>query len=292
MLSCLGFWALLRLIYHRTLPVSLLILLVWAGFCSYMVVQAPGNAIRMGGNSSSQDLVFSALEAAKFGWVYFRNLLFQSAILPLSLLFLPIAYRLTDSRSPARVYFAINGWLALGFYLGLLFILTFLHFWAVGVPPVARLLNVVNFVWVVGWFYTLTFFVRIFRGTIGSWPLLLRHRWPVILVVTVVLGWQGYRNANVRLTYEDLRYGRAQKYHRAMMARYQLMTSARADTVILPSLPVLPVSLVLDDLSYRSGDMFNDCWAGYFYRKGVKLRKVPVPAVTPQPDLPQIARKP
>ncbi|WP_138991003.1 hypothetical protein [Larkinella sp. C7] len=292
MLACLGFLALLSLIDHRTLPVSLLILLFWAGLCSYMVVQAPGNAIRMGGNRLSQDVVFSALETAQFGWIYFRDLVFQSAILPLSLLFLPIAYRLTDSRSPARAYFAISGWLALGFYLGLLFILTFLHFWAVGVPPVARLLNVVNFVWVLGWFYTLTVFVRIFRRTIGQWSLLLRYRWPMVLVVTVVLGWQGYRNANVRLMYEDLRSGRAQKYHRAMMGRYQLMGTTKGDTVTLPPLPVLPVSLALDDLSYRSAHMFNDCWAGYFYRKGAKLQKLPVPADAPKPVLPQIARKP
>ena len=291
MLSCLGFWALLSLIYHRTIPVTLIILLVWAGICSYAMVQAPGNAIRMGGNRLSQDMVFSALEAAKFGLIYFRDLVFQSAILPLSLLFVPIAYRLTDSRNPARAYFAIHAWLALGFYLGLLFILTFLHFWAVGVPPVARLLNVVNLVWVVGWFYTLTVFGRIFRGTIGKWTLLLRYQWPMVLAVTVVLGLQGYRNTNFRLTYEDLRYGRAQKYHQAMTARYQLMTSARADTVVLPPLPVLPVSLALDDLSYRSGDMFNDCWAGYFYRKGAKLHKIPVPAVSLKPVLSQIARK-
>jgi hypothetical protein len=292
MLSCLGFWALRSLIYHRTIPVTLMILLVWAGLCSYAMVQAPGNAIRMGGNGLSQDVVFSAIETAKFGLTYFSPLFLQSALLPLSLLFLPIAYRLTDSRSPAQPYFAIYWWLALGFYVGLLFILTFLHFWAVGVPPVARLLNVVNLVWVVGWFYTLTVFVGIFRKTIGKWTLLLRDRWSVALVVTVVLGWQGYRNTNFRLTYEDLRYGRAQKYHQAMTARYQLMANAQADTVVLPPLPVLPVSLALDDLSYRSSHMFNDCWAGYFYRKGAKIHKMPVPVVTQQTVLPQIARKP
>ena len=290
MLSFLGFWALVSLIYKRTLPVLLIVLLVWAGLCSYALVQAPGNAIRMGGNGLSQNVFYSAAEAIKFGMTYFRDLVFQSSILILSLLFLPIAYRLTDPRSPARPYFTLYWWLALGFYLGLLFILTFLHFWAVGVPPVARLLNVVNLIWVVGWFYTLTVFVRVFRHPISEWSFVTGYRWPTVLIVTVLLGFQGYRNANFRLTYDDLRSGRAQKYHRAMEERYQLMASAKGDTVALPPLPALPVSLVLNDLSYKSGDMFNDCWAGYFYRKGVKLRESSVQTVAPQSASSQVVR--
>ncbi|RAK02599.1 hypothetical protein LX87_00719 [Larkinella arboricola] len=293
-LSFLGFRALVSLLYRRTIPVAQIGLLIWAGLCSYALIQAPGNAIRMGGNSLSQDFLFSAIETVKFGSVYFRDQLLNSSILILSALFLPVAYRLTDSHSPTRPYFSIYWWLALGFYLGLLFVLTFLHFWAVGVPPVARLLNVVNLVWVVGWFYMLTVFVRLFRHRISNWALVTGYRWPTVAVVAVLLGVAGYRNTNLRLTYDDLRSGRAREYHQQMEERYQLMTSSRGDTVAVPPLTALPASLVLEDLSYRSEAMFNDCWAGYFYRKGVKLRTASATATASevQPASRQVTSQP
>ncbi|MFD1144986.1 hypothetical protein ACFQ4C_27910 [Larkinella insperata] len=292
MLSFLGFWVLVSLIYRRTVPVPLILLLIWAGLCSYALVQAPGNAIRMGGNGLSQDFLFSAIEAVKFGSVYFRDQLLKSSILILSVLFLPVAYRLTDSRSPARSYFSIYWWLALGFYLGLLFVLTFLHFWAVGVPPVARLLNVVNLVWIVGWFYMLTVWVRVFRPQISNWSIVTGYQWPTVAIVAILLGWVSYQNANLRLTYDDLRSGRAKEYDQQMKERYQLMASSRSDTVAVPPLTVLPASLVLNDLSYQSGDLFNSCWAGYFYRKGVKLSAASVTSADAQPAPRQVTSQP
>ncbi|MFC5410395.1 hypothetical protein ACFPMF_13805 [Larkinella bovis] len=263
------------LIYRRKLPVSLLLLAVISCICCYYLIKAPGNAVRMGGNKLSQDLVFSVTQTVKYCWSYFPQQLFQTPLLLISFLFLPIAYRLTDRQNPARRYFEIHPLLAFLPYLGLLFVLTMLHYWAVGVQPVPRLLNSVNLILTVGWFYNLTIWVRVFRQNAGTFSFLTRYQWVFLVLVTVGLAYVTYRNKNLRMAYEDLRSGRARAFHEAFEKRFELMATTPGDTVVLSPLPVSPVSLVLGDLDPDPKGLWNRCWAGYYHKKGVKLRAVP-----------------
>ncbi|MGA0557548.1 DUF6056 family protein [Larkinella sp. VNQ87] len=271
-MALLGTILMALLIYRRKLPASMLVLFAIAGICCFFLIQAPGNAVRMGGNSKSQDLVFSVTETLKYSLSYFPKQLFQSPLLPLSLLFLPIAYRLTDSRNPTRRYFEVHPILALIPYVGLLFVLTLLHFWAVGVQPVARLLNAINLVLIVGWFYNLTIWVRVFRQKVGVVSVLSRYRWPVVALVTLALGYTTVRNTNLRMAYDDLRSGRAKEFHDAIDERVAEMGRSTRDTVTLAPLPVRPVSLFLGDLDPHTDGFWNKYWASYYHKKAVQLR--------------------
>ncbi|RCR67422.1 DUF6056 family protein [Larkinella punicea] len=259
------------LIYRKKLPVSQLILFGIAAICCYFLIQAPGNAVRMGGNERSQDVLFSVTETLKYCVQYFPKQFTKTPLLPLSLLFLPVAYQLTDTRNPTRRYFEVHAGLAILPYVGLLFILTLLHFWAVGVQPVPRLLNAVNLILTLGWFYNLTIWVRVFRQNVGVLSFLTSYRWTVVVVVAISLLFLTYHNVNFRLTVSDLRSGRAKQYHEAVEQRYALMARSKSDTVQLSPLPVSPVSLVLGDFSSDPYHLWNRCWAGYYHKKGVKL---------------------
>lgn len=271
-MALLGTVLLALLIYRRKLPVSLLLLLAVAGVCCFFLIHAPGNAVRMSGNSHSQDIVFSVTETLKYSLNYFPQQIFQTPLIPLSLLFLPIAYRLTDSRNPTRRYFEVHPVLALIPYVGLLFVLTLLHYWAVGVQPVARLLNTINLILILGWFYNLTIWVRVFRQKVGVPSFLSGYQWAVVGVVTLALGYVTYRNANLRMAYADLRSGRAREFHDAIEERYERMTHSTSDTVTLRPLPVRPASLFLGDLDPEASGFWNKYWASYYHKKGVQLR--------------------
>jgi hypothetical protein len=270
-MALLGTVLLGLLIYRKKLPVSLLLLFLIACICCFYLIQAPGNAVRMGGNSRSQNILFSITEAFKYSWLYFPKQFTKTPLLPISLLFLPFAYRLTDKRNPTLRYFDVHPLLALLPYAGLLFILTLLHYWAVGVQPVPRLLNAVNLILTLGWFYNLTVWVRVLRQNVGVLSFLTSYQWAVVGVVAVALFFVTYRNSNLRLTYNDLRSGRAKEFHDAVEQRYELMAHSPGDTVLLQPLPVSPTSLVLGDINIDSHSLWNKCWASYYHRKGVKL---------------------
>ncbi|RRB04846.1 DUF6056 family protein [Larkinella rosea] len=259
------------LIYRRKLPVSLLILFAIACICCFYLIKAPGNAVRMGGNKQSQDILFSLTATFRYCLIYFPKQFIQTPLVPISLLFLPIAYRLTDPHNPSRRYFDIHPLLAVGPYVGLLFVLTMLHFWAVGVQPVPRLLNSVNLILTVGWFYNLTVWVRAVRQTGSGFSFLTHYQWIVVGAVAVALVFVTYRNPNLRLAYNDLRSGKAREYHDAVDKRYALMASSPSDVVELGPLPANPYSLVLGDLNVDSGSLWNRCWASYYHKKGVRL---------------------
>ncbi|GAB3250443.1 hypothetical protein GCM10027347_08220 [Larkinella harenae] len=272
-LALLGTVLLGLLIYRRQLPISLLLVLSIAGICCYYLIQAPGNAVRMGGNERSQDVIFSVTETLKYCVSHFPKQFTKTPIVPITILFLPIAYRLTDSRNPSRRYFEVHPLLALLPYLGLLFILTLLHFWAVGVQPVPRLLNTVNLILTVGWFYNVTVWVRVFRQNVGVLSIFAHYQWGIAVLMAVTLGYITYKNTNLRLAYDDLRSGRARAFHEAVEQRYELMARSASDTIELLPLPASPVSLVLEDIRENPEYLWNKCWAGYYHKKGVKLRE-------------------
>ncbi|WP_266363435.1 DUF6056 family protein [Tellurirhabdus rosea] len=271
-LSLLGMLGLCFLIYRRRIPASYLILLGLSAACCYFMIKAPGNAVRLAGNSQSQNVVFSFIETVKYSLRYFPNLVLRTPILPLSLLFLPVAYRLTESRSPLRGAFAVHPLLALLHAGATVFVLTFLHFWAVGIPPVTRLMNVVNMVFLLGWFYNLTILVRVFRQRVGELSFLTSPSLPLVLAAGLLTVLTLYLNPMLRMTYGDLRYGYAKQYDLAMKQRYALMATGAADTVALAPLPVVPASLVTEDIRDNPEHLWNRCWASYYHKKGVRLQ--------------------
>ncbi|WP_234736575.1 DUF6056 family protein [Tellurirhabdus bombi] len=278
-MSLLAMLLLCMVLYRRKIPVSFISLLVWAVICCFFLLQAPGNAVRMSGNPQNQNLVFSVVETLKYSLGYFPKLLVKTPILPLSLLFLPLAFRLTEGRSVVRPYFFVHPLLALLYFGSTLFALTFLHFWAVGIPPVARLMNAVNIVFILGWFYNLIIWVRVFRQRIGDVSLLTDYNWPLVAVAGLGLLFTTYANSNLKMMYSDWRSGRAAQYDLAMKARYQQMAASPADTVVLAPLAAFPASLVLEDITPNPQHLWNKCWASYYHKNGVRLGEVNAQAV-------------
>lgn len=259
-----------RLLFQRVVDPFLVGLIVVSFVSSWLLFRAPGNAVRMGGNPHSGDFVASFL--GSFGWLAnsLGTLLLTTPLLPLSLLFVPVAVRILRSGSPVQGLFQLPAWLVSLAYLGLLAAMIFPSYYGIGLPPAFRTMNVFYDVAIVGWFFTLTVWIN--TAVRSGW--LRFERFAVPDAAYVVAGiWMTISllvSRPIRLAYNDLIRGHAATYNREMNARHdQLMQSA--EVLQVAPISVYPPSLFVEDLNTNPAHLWNRCQAGYYKHKTIKL---------------------
>lgn len=272
-MSVLGLVAFGGLVIHRRLSVAILVLLVVGGVGCYFLIKAPGNAIRMGMNPNSANIPLTLLSSLTYSVGYLARQLFLTPLLPLSVLYWPIAVKLAQKR-PLPTYLKLHPVWGLLHGAATVLVLISLHFYAVGVPPAHRLVNIINLVFWLSWGYNLTLLAVVFKT---RWQL---ERWLLArpMLVSGVLAWAilavGFGPV-VRLAYGDWLSGRAARYDAAMKQRYQQMAETQASAVTVVPLDAYPVSMVMEDVKTNPEHLWNRCWADYYGKKTVTLKAIP-----------------
>jgi hypothetical protein len=273
-MSVLGMIALGDLVLRRRLSIPTLILLAVGVFSCYYLISAPGNAVRMGSNPNSRDIPLTLLSSLKFAVGYVARQIFLTPLLPLSLLYFPIASQLTANR-PLPAYLRIHPLLALLHGLLTVLALISLHFYAVGIAPAYRLVNLINLVFWLSWGYNLTIWAAILQDRLQpvTWQRFSR------LIVVVSLGWivlaTGFGPV-LPMAYGDWLSGRAARYDQAMQERYNQMTQSTDDTALVTPLPVYPASMFMEDVKEDPKHLWNRCWADYYHKKTIVLKEEPI----------------
>lgn len=254
----------------RTIPGYLGVYWTVALVCCGFAMLAPGNFIRMATGPKERDLTGMLVQSGTYTLRFLAYRLTHSPLLPLSVLFLPIAYRLTAPDSRFRPYATLPLGLIVSQAIATAWALVFLHYWAVGIEPAPRVQNLVICLFTLSWFLGLIVLVRLLRPAFDRFPRLATQ--PVLLgVVAVGLVFTVWRNEVLRLMAGDLTSGRARQYSAAMDARYRQMTRPGSDTLTMAPLPASPVSLVLEDIRPDPRHLWNKCWASYYHQKAVVL---------------------
>ncbi len=273
-MSLLAMVAFGEFVQRGRLSGAIVVLLGVGAVACYFLMAAPGNAIRIGSNPNSSNPSLTLLSSVRYAAGYVVHLLGRTPLLPVSLLYLPVAYRLTNGSRPA--YLRVHPLLALLHGAVTVLVLISLHFYGVGIPPVPRLINLINlFVWL-SWGYNLTLWVVALRGRVRF------ERWlPIVrpvavaafvwIVIVVALG------PVVPMAYGDWLSGRAAQYDRAMQQRYAQLRQAGPNSVRLVPLSQYPASLFLEDVKEDSTHLWNRCWADYYHKKTIVLRNAPEP---------------
>lgn len=266
-----------RLVFQRTFDPFLVFLVVVALASAWLLFRAPGNAIRMGGNPRSGELVVSLV--ASFGWLA-RSVgewLIKTPILPLSVLFWPLARRIarSDRSRPgpnARLFDLPAGLLTLVF-VGLLAATIFPSYYGIGLPPFARTMNVLFVFFTLGWFFVLTVWAgrRERRNQLSSLaPLLRTSSLPVLALTGLWLVGSIAFSTSLKQLYSDLLGGRAATYNREMSERHRLLQSS-VDTLRLAPISVYPPSLFVEDIRPERTHWWNRCQSGYYGHKAIIL---------------------
>ena len=281
-LSVLALIAFIELVQRRRVSWTSLFLAVVAVVSCYYLLKAPGNDIRIGGNPNSRNIPLTLVSSVRFMVPYLIRQLVLTPWIPLSLLYLPIARQLTDPNVHRSLppYLRVHPLLAMAYGFATILALISLHFYGVGIPPIPRLINVVNLTFWLTWLYTLTLWVAFLRA---RWQL---TRWqayarPVAyglfswVVVSAVFG------PVLLLVYGDWLSGRASQYDRAMKQRYSQLAQSDRPVSLLAPLPNYPASLFLEDIHADPKHLWNRCWADYFHKKEIILTTT---QAAPQPQ--------
>ena len=276
-MSVLGFIAFVELIQRRRLSVAILILLGVGVVSCYFLMKAPGNAIRLGGNPNGSNIPFTLISSLRFAAEYVPRQLFLSPWLPLSILYLPVAWKLVEARERAGdlpPYLRLHPVLGLLYSAGTVLALISLHLYGVGIPPIPRLINLINLAFWLGFLYNVTLLVVAFRHRFQPAQLqpyihslmLAVFVWAVIVASTGTL---------LPVVYGDWLSGRAAAYDRAMLERYRQLAESNNPESLLAPLPDYPASLFLEDIHTDPNHLWNRCWADFFHKKTITLKDKP-----------------
>jgi hypothetical protein len=262
-----------RLFFLRTFDWFLAGMVIVTLASAWLVFSAPGNGIRLGSNEQAGNIPKALVDTAHWLGVVLITSVLKTPLLPLSLLWLPVAVRLNRPESSVAFLFRVPLLLLKLVILGLLIVLIFPSTYGLGVAP-GRVLNVAELTLLLGWFYALTVWVRWIlqqNNQLAHWltqgaPL---PTWTTGLAGLWVIGSLAV-SPTMQQFYTDLGTGAAATYDREMTARRQQLL-APTDTLHLTPISVHPASLFVDDIHTNSDHWWNRCQAQYYQHKVVIL---------------------
>ena len=274
-----------RLLFQRTFDPFLVFLVVVALASSWLLFRAPGNAVRMGGNPHSGELVKSM--GSSFGWLAksVGGWLIKTPIIPLSLLYWPIARRITQPGAPNARLFALPAPLLTIVYVGLLAATIFPSYYGIGLPPFARTMNVLFVFFTLGWFFVLTVWAGRNRSSsietasrVSTFST-TQVKTPLLVVTALWLAGSIAFSTSLNQLYTDLLGGRAAVYNKEMNERHRLLQQS-GDTLRLAPISVYPPSLFVEDIKLDRTHWWNRCQSGYYNHKVIILDSTVTTAAT------------
>lgn len=281
--SILCLLAFVDLLQRRRLSGTILILLGVAVVSCFYLFKAPGNAIRMGGNPNSSNIPLTLTSSLRYAANYVVRQLVVTPWLPLSVLYLPVAWQFVGALyGTSGQYRNLPAYLRVHPLLGMLHGLTTvlalisLHFYGVGIPPIPRLINVVNLTFWLSWLYNLTLWVVVLRYRLlpSYW---LTYARPIALAAFIWAVLATSFGPLLPVVYGDWLSGRAAQYDREMQHRYALLAKPGPATAVIAPLSHYPASLFLEDLHDNPQHLWNRCWADFFQKKTIILADSPHP---------------
>ena len=239
--------------------------------CVYFVFASPGNAersIRYPENHMIWQSVYLSLTFLLESVVLW---IFTTPLLIVTILLLPLFFKLL------KKYPLHGGLLRVKIiYLILIFGVftyssTFVIAWSIGIMPYDRILNFIFFIFLIGWFWIISSLISQFTIKYK----ITNFRIPKIIYVisgTLMLFFL-IRENNVTTACSDLVTGKAKQFNQTMYDRYDQILSSIKDSLELDSIPNIPKSFFLQDITSNSQKPFNKGYQSYFKKKFIVIKK-------------------
>ncbi len=162
--------------------------------------------------------------------------------------------------------------------LGSLLACFFVAYWAMGVSLPGRALNVVHFIFLLGWFGLVSFGVGLWKQQGADWSKATSRRagariTGVVVALAMAAGLVSAKS--VRIAYTDLTQ-RASSYDEFFRARYdQIEIAAKEHADVVRVLAVKPQdrprTIMVDDIRSDRRNFRNECYATYFGIRAIEV---------------------
>ncbi|MDQ3019690.1 MAG: DUF6056 family protein [Bacteroidota bacterium] len=237
-----------------------------------IVYFAPGNMIREVNYPERHQLINSAIKSSTILIHYIFYRVFDTPILLLTILFIPVSIKIISSKKSELSFLSVNPVYSIALFLIILFAGFFTSFWAVGEGPYDRTVNVVYFIFLIGWFLNVLIIVNYIKVKFG----LRYHSLPkyALIIICVVIAFSFRKENNIRIAYKELLYGTAYTFDEELKNRYRKIYEDKSDTCLVESIksPV-PYLFFFYDVGMDPELWANKAQATYFNKKFFIVKK-------------------
>lgn len=236
----------------------------------YILMKSPGNQIRLTRFPNNRDLEYSLISSAVYLYKNIFSWIFQTPLLPCTLILLPVYFKISDKFS----HFKSNSFIApLWFFIlwmTVLFICVFFSFYSATIV-LDRTSNFIFFMFLAGWFYMI-FVLSILIHSKHKVIYNKYSRYFCAVSFIFILLFMMKQN-NVATAFSDLFSGAAYNYNRQLNERYQFIIDCQTDSCKVDSLIKIPKTLYYKDLTTDPESMPSDWYNKFFNKKSIFLNK-------------------
>ncbi len=263
-----GIFLIRAFLFRKSLQWISLMLLVAAGISVFIAYSSPGNYLRSAEFVNSHNLTYSLqysftyLIKSLFSWI------FISPLLVITVLLSPLLLKFFNNRNQisGRYFF-----LKLTAFIFLLYGIIFATLWNIGEAPYGRTVNVVYFIFLMGWFYNAMFLVSYIKKKTN----INFNNFPVYVYVVIFLLTSAYliRKNNIKNAFSELLRGSASNYNERMNERYKTISENKSGNCQIDSIKNIPKSYLLYDISDDPEHVYNRWYSQYFNKKTITIKK-------------------
>jgi len=235
------------------------------------VFSSPGNSLRALEFDNSKNFLYSF----NTSFVYlFRNLfswIFLSPLLPVSILLSPLLIKLFnvgEAVSKRKMIYKI-GIKYLGLFL-ILYAVYFITIWNIGESPYGRTVNIVYFIFLVGWFYNLSFVLKFIQLKFDFEFQQFSNR--SIFFILIVISLFLIKSNNIKIAGAELIRGSAINYDKNLTQRYIQIENSNTESCVVDSIRNKPRTFFLYDITGNADNPYNLWYSKYFNKKSIILK--------------------
>ncbi|GAA4392229.1 DUF6056 family protein [Hymenobacter koreensis] len=246
---------------------------------------APGNFARLDQSAHASSVLEAADKAALSAYRGLVNWLGNGVVLALTVLLLPVGFRLRNLPNLPLNQLAQNPLFITLLIPVSLILVQFLAWWATNQPMPARSRNVLYLFFLIGWFLNAYAWARYFwrnstRGTLRlpGYAQAALIGWIVVVFALghtrKMRGREPHDNLNnVLVAYQDWLNGAAARYDAQLTARYQVLKAKgwSSEHVVVEPLQDPPRTLLFGDITPDVNDWSNLAYAEFFGQKSIRV---------------------
>ncbi|HMS33816.1 MAG TPA: DUF6056 family protein [Ignavibacteria bacterium] len=243
-----------------------------AAVISFLLVYlAPGNDFRLSTNPDSHNLIYSLKNSSVdlFKFILYR--IYNLPLLIFTVLFISFYYKLLSGKKTEEIKLNISPVYSVLLYLLILFSGIFVSYWSLGTATPYRTLNVIYFIFLLGWFLNIMIIIKYLYAkeklSLNSVP-----EYAFVLLCLAVFFSFMKETGSIKLAYRDLLSGKAQIFSSELNERYRNIYSGTSDTIKIDSLSSIPKSFFYYDIGSDPEGKYNKLQSEYFGKKAI-IRK-------------------
>ncbi|MEO8664736.1 MAG: DUF6056 family protein [Ignavibacteria bacterium] len=243
-------------------------------FC--LVYFAPGNNVRSMDYPESHQVLFSIKSTLADLFRFFIYRIYNLPLLLFTILFIPFSSRIISDKRFSNRFILINPVYTIILFLALLASGFFVSYWSLGTTLPARTLNVVYFLFLIGWFFNIIVIVNYFyvKHNLKINPL---PKYAYVIICFAIFFSFMKESNSVKLAYKDVFYGTASKFNSELNNRYENIYKDNSDTILVDTIKYVPDSFFFCDVTPDTKSLFNRYQATFFKKKFIKKRESTLP---------------